>query len=351
MTLGPLMIDVLGLALTEEEKEVLQHPLVGGVILFTRNYESADQISELIKSIQKNSHTHLLISVDHEGGAVQRFRKEFTRLPACAELGKAYDQDSEKALDLAYDMGWVMASELRTVGVDISFAPILDLGGISRVINDRAFHKKPDIIATLAFAYRRGMKTAGMSAVGKHFPGHGSIAEDSHHEIPVDDRPLDEIEKRDLIPFQKMINNGLEAIMPAHVIYPQVDEIPAGFSAVWLQEILRKKMNFQGALFSDDMSMAGAAVGGDFIARTRTALDAGCDMVLICNDQEGVIQVLDHFGQYSNPVSQIRLIRMHGLNAITREQLSADKDWKNRVKKLNQLCPDQELDIGDDKIL
>lgn len=344
------MIDLHGLEMTAEEKEMIHHPLVGGVILFSRNYDSVEQVSALIENIQANRHARLVVAVDHEGGAVQRFRHEFTRLPACAELGKLHDQDTEAALDLSYDLGWVMASELRTVGVDLSFAPILDLGGISRVINDRAFHKNPDVIARLAYAYRRGMHDAGMSAVGKHFPGHGSIAEDSHHEIPVDERSFEEIEEHDLIPFKKMINNGLEAIMPAHVIYPQVDKLPAGFSAFWLQEVLRKKMNFQGTIFSDDMSMAGAAIGGDFVERTRAALGAGCDMVLICNDQDGAVQVLDHLGEYNKPVSQARLIRMHGRNTITREQLSQDKNWQQRVKNLNKLNPDRELDLGDDEL-
>jgi len=351
MTLGPLMIDLLGTEMTTEENEIIHHPLVGGVILFSRNYDSVEQVSALIKKIQANRKTHLVVAVDHEGGAVQRFRNEFTRLPACAEIGKVYDHDTDEALELSYDLGWVMASELRTVGVDLSFAPILDLGGISRVINDRAFHRDPNIIATLAFAYRRGMHDSGMSAVGKHFPGHGSIAEDSHHEIPVDERTFAEIEKHDLIPFKKMIDNGLEAMMPAHVIYPQVDKMPAGFSTFWLQEVLRKKLNFQGAIFSDDMSMAGAAVGGDFVERSRAALGAGCDMVLICNNPEGAIQVLDHLGDYNHPVSQARLIRMHGRHTITREQLAQDKNWQDRVKKLNKLNPDQELDLGDDQLL
>ncbi len=351
MTLGPLMIDLQGLEMTEEEKEILHHPLVGGVILFSRNYDSVEQVSALVENIQADRHTRLVIAVDHEGGAVQRFRHEFTRLPACAELGKIYDQNVDEALSLSYDLGWVMAAELRTVGVDLSFAPILDLGGISRVINDRAFHKKPDVIARLAFAYRQGMHDAGMAAVGKHFPGHGSIEADSHHEIPVDERSFADIEEHDLIPFKKMIDNGLEAIMPAHVIYPHVDKMPAGFSAFWLQEVLRKRLNFQGAIFSDDMSMAGAEVGGDFVERTRTALGAGCDMVLICNDQEGAIQVLDHLGDYNEPVSQVRLIRMHGRKLITRQQLTNDKDWQQRVKKLNALNPGQELDLGDDELL
>lgn len=351
MTLGPLMLDLAGTEMTAEEKEMVHHPLVGGIILFSRNYESVEQVSALIEEIQKNRHTRLIVAVDHEGGAVQRFRKEFTRLPACAELGKVFDQDPNRALDLSYDMGWLMAAELRTVGVDLSFAPILDLGGLSRVINDRAFHKKPEIIARLAFAYRHGMHDAGMSAVGKHFPGHGSVEADSHHEIPVDERSFDQIEEHDLVPFKRMIDNGLEAIMPAHVIYPQVDELPAGFSAFWLQEVLRKRLKFQGTIFSDDMSMAGAAVGGDFVERTRTALGAGCDMVLICNDQAGAIQVLDHLGDYNEPVSQVRLIRMHGRNNITREQLEHDKMWQQRVKKLNSLTPDRELDLGDDQLL
>ncbi len=351
MSLGPLMIDLVSTELTAEEKELIHHPLVGGIILFSRNYESLEQVTALINTIQSDRSTRLIIAVDHEGGAVQRFREGFTRLPPCAALGRRYDQNPEEALDLAYDHGWVMAVELRSIGVDLSFAPVLDTGGISRVINDRAFHKNPHVISRLAYAYRRGMHDAGMAAVGKHFPGHGSIAEDSHHEIPIDHRSFEQIEEHDLIPFKKMIQNGLEAIMPAHVIYPQVDTLPAGFSHFWLQEILRRRMNFQGAIFSDDLSMAGAEIGGDFLERTRTALAAGCDMVLICNDQKGTIQVIDGLGDYNEPVSQVRLIRMHGKGELERERLLHDKEWQQRANQLEKLNPDRELDLGDDELL
>lgn len=351
MSLGPLMIDVQGQELSAEEKDMLHHPLVGGVILFSRNYQTVEQISHLTESIQANRRTRLLIAVDHEGGAVQRFRSGFTRLPPCAELGKVYDHDADQALQLAYDQGWVMASELRAIGVDFSFAPVLDLGGISRVINDRAFHKKPEIIARLAFAYRHGMQDAGMAATGKHFPGHGSVEADSHHEMPVDERTFEAIEQADLIPFERMIKNGLEAIMPAHVIYPKVCPEPAGFSRFWLQQILRKKMNFQGAIFSDDMSMAGAEVAGDYLERTRAALEAGCDMVLICNNPAGAVQVLDHLGDYNEPVSQSRLIRMHGRHTLSREKLAHNKNWQQRVKAIEALHPDRELDLGDDEFI
>lgn len=349
MSIGPLMIDVQGTALSEVERDVLQHPLVGGVILFSRNYAEPAQVAALIDAMQAGRKTRLLIAVDHEGGAVQRFREGFTRLPACAELGKQFDHDQQTGLDLAHAHGWLMASELRAVGVDFSFAPVLDLGGISRVINDRAFHKQPDKIGRLAFAYRRGMNDAGMAAVGKHFPGHGSVEADSHHEIPVDERSFEQIESADLIPFQRMINNGLEAIMPAHVIYSNVDERPAGFSPFWLQTVLRGKLNFTGVIFSDDLSMAGASVGGDYLERTRAALDAGCDMALICNKPEGAIQVIDQLGDYLDPVAQTRLIRMHGRNTMEYAKLAELADHKARKKQLDALHPDRELDLGDDE--
>ncbi len=351
MTIGPLMIDVQGTSLENTEREILQHPLVGGVILFSRNFEAVDQITELIRQMQDDRKTRLLIAVDHEGGAVQRFRNGFTRLPPCAEFGKKFDQDEKAALALAYDHGWVMASELRAVGVDFSFAPVLDLGGISRVINNRAFHKKPGIISRLAFAYRHGMNDAGMPAVGKHFPGHGSVEADSHHEIPIDERDYDQIEKADLIPFKHMINNGLEAIMPAHVIYTNIDSNPAGFSGFWLQTVLRKRLNFQGVIFSDDLSMAGASIGGDYLERTRSALQAGCDMALICNNPDGAIQVLDQYGAYNDPVSQSRLIRMHGRHETHFADLIADQNWQARHKELEALQPERDLDLGDDQFV
>jgi len=270
MALGPVMLGLDGLELTVEEQEILRHPQVGGVILFTRNYQSPEQAAALTAAIHALRQPRLLVAVDHEGGRVQRFREGFTRLPAVRRLGAIYDQDRMRAKQLARVTGWLMAAELRAVGVDFSFAPVLDLDhGVSGIIGDRAFHSDPDGVADLAHAYMSGMQKAGMEAVGKHFPGHGGIAADSHLELPVDSRPLADLEARDLLAFERMIHYGLAALMPAHVLYPQVDDQPAGFSARWLKDILRRRLEFQGAIFSDDLDMAGAHAAGAPMRRAR----------------------------------------------------------------------------------
>jgi beta-N-acetylhexosaminidase len=352
MALGPIMLDLKGLELLPEEREMLRHPLTGGVILFTRNYQSPEQIAQLIDAIHGLRQPRLLIGVDHEGGSVQRYRAGFTQLPACARLGHIHDAEHRKALKLAEEIGWLMAVELRAVGVDFSFAPVLDLGkGVSRVINDRAFHCDPKVIVPLARAYMRGMHGAGMQAVGKHFPGHGSVAADSHHEVPVDPRPYPEIQRQDIVPFSELIRSGLPAIMPAHVIYPEVDEHPAGFSRRWLRQILRGELGFQGAIFSDDICMAGAEVAGGFTDRARAALDAGCDMVLVCNRPEAARQVLVELEPYHDPVAQARLIHMRGKQAMGWEALRRDKRWMQVATLVNDLERDMELDLGDDALV
>ena len=328
-SLGPLMIDLEGHTITTAERKLLQHPLVGGIILFARNYKSVSQINELTTEIHSLRQPSLLIAVDHEGGRVQRFKEGFFHLPAGTKLGEIYDQNNKQAIKLAEQFGWLLAIELRAVGVDFSFAPVLDLGcNISTVIGDRALHSKPEVIADLAHAMMIGMRKAGMAAVGKHFPGHGSVAADSHIAIPVDERSLVDIQFEDLIPFERMINYGLPAIMPAHVIYPQVDAQPAGFSSRWLQDILRNKYGFQGAILSDDISMVGATVIGDPVTRAKRALQAGCDMVLICNDRDVAVEVINNLGEYHSPVSQMRLMRLHGKSALGWQELCATQQWQ-----------------------
>ena len=292
MTLGPIMMDVSGLMLTQEEKNRLSKPSIGGVILFTRNFENIVQVKELIKSIRLTNQ-NLLIAVDHEGGRVQRFREGFTHLPPMAKLGEVYDQNPEQALEQAFSCGWILAAELLDIGVDFSFAPVLDLDyGHSSVIGDRAFHSNPDVVVKLAGALIKGMHEAGMKCVGKHFPGHGFVALDSHLDLPVDDRPLMELVP-DMATFKDLTNHGLDAVMPAHVVYSQVDDKPAGFSSKWIKEILQAQLGFGGVVFSDDLSMQGAHFIKDITERVQVSLDSGCDMALICNYPELVAQVID----------------------------------------------------------
>ena len=349
MSLGPIMLGLEGAGLTPEERELLRHPLVGGVILFARNYASVPQLCALVAAIHDVRDPKLMIAVDHEGGRVQRFREGFTRLPASALIGKSYDENHKHGLHLAEKAGWLMAVELRATGIDFSFAPVLDLHkGISKVIGDRSFHRDPEIVADLARQYIHGMRRAGMEAVGKHFPGHGSVAEDSHHAVPVDMRSFEDIQQEDLLPFERLITAGLAAVMPAHVIYPAVDEKPAGFSPVWLQEILRRQLNFHGAIFSDDICMAGAEAAGNYVDRAHAALRAGCDMVLVCNNRKAVIEVLDKLEHSPDPAAQVRLIRMHGRNPLTYPEMRRDHEWRNVSREIAALEIMPELDLGDD---
>lgn len=350
MSLGPIMCDLRGLQLEADERDMLLHPQTGGVILFSRNYESPEQIAALTKSIHNLRQPHLLIAVDHEGGRVQRFREGFSLLPACALIGQCGSISQSNTL--AEQAGWLMASELLAVGIDLSFAPVLDVGGkISKVIGDRAFHVNPERVAQLARAYMRGMKDAGMAAVGKHYPGHGSVVEDSHVAIPYDERPFEDIKMHDLVPFERMIHAGLPGLMPAHVIYSKVDKLPAGFSSIWLKQILRKQFEFQGTIFSDDLSMAGAEVIGGYPERAETALNAGCDMVLVCNNQHGAIEILDEANINSNIESQSRLIRMHGHFGNSLNELRQTKLWKERSEAVANLEKEPELNFGDDEVV
>lgn len=333
------MLDVLGLELSALERERLRHPLVGGVILFARNYRSPDQVESLVREIHELREPQLLVAVDHEGGRVQRFREGFTALPAMARLGEHYGENRKRAKRLAQACGWLMAKELRAVGVDFSFAPVLDLDrGISRVIGDRALHAHPEAVADLAHSLMIGMAEAGMAATGKHFPGHGGVEADSHLAIPVDARGYADIYADDILPFERMIRFGLAAIMPAHVIYPAVDAQPAGFSRFWLQEVLRRRLDFQGVIFSDDLSMEGAKVAGGIVERAQAALSAGCDMVLVCNDAQAAEQVLDHLGRYDNPVSTLRLVRMHGRHPVSRTELAADSAYRQMVSLVQNVA-------------
>ncbi len=292
--IGPVIIDLMGHEVSQEEYELIQHPLVGGIILFARNFASRKQITELCRTIRSARQTPLLIAVDQEGGRVQRFKDDFVRLPSMGEIGRLYHESPDKGLQFAFDTGRTMATELLAVGVDLSFAPVLDLDKkLNTVIGDRAFDIKPAVVTVLAKALMRGMHEAGMAATGKHFPGHGSVAVDSHIGLPTDARKFAAIVEDDMQPFIELIDAGIDAMMPAHILFSEVDDKQVGFSRYWLQEILRKKLNFSGVIFSDDLNMQGADVSGGYADRASAALDAGCDFVLICNNRVGAITILE----------------------------------------------------------
>lgn len=329
MPLGSVMVDIESTILQPHEKERLLDPHVAGVILFTRNFESAEQIQALTSEIHQLRHPRLLIGVDHEGGRVQRFREGFSRLPAMGLLGEKYQQNPAEALQLAEHVGWLLATELLAVGVDFSFAPVVDLDyGDSRVIGDRAFDADPIVVGKLAGQVMQGMRSAGMASVAKHFPGHGYIQADTHLEVAVDDRDFDAIAQQDLQPFLHLIENGVDAVMPAHVRYPKVDELPAGFSSVWLQKVLREQCHFEGAIVSDDMSMHAATEFGDAITRVTHALQAGCDLVLVCNDPISADEVLAKLSYEADALSHARLIRLHGKGELSWNQLKTNPLWQ-----------------------
>ena len=327
MTLGPLLVDVAGTELTAEDRRVLAHPLVGSVILFTRNFVSVPQLESLVREIHAVRKPPLIVTVDHEGGRVQRFRRGFTALPPNRTIGHAYDLDPEAGRRLAWQCGWVLAAELRAAGVDMSFAPCTDLDyGASEVIGDRAYHRDPEVVAKLAVACMHGMRTAGMSATAKHFPGHGAVVADSHKSLPVDRRPLEEL-TGDLLPYRRLIANGLSSIMVAHVMFPEVDDSPASFSRRWIHQELRWGMGFTGAVFSDDLSMGGAAFAGSVPERVRRALAAGCDVLAVCNDRPAVLDTLEQLADAADPISQVRLARLHGRPMPGRQDLEQTARW------------------------
>lgn len=321
---GPVMVDVAGFTLTGAERTRLSHPLVGGVILFRRNFESVQQLQALTEEIHALRTPQLLIAVDHEGGRVQRFLPGFTRLPPMQVLGELWGQNHEQAERTAEVVGEVLASELRACGVDLSFTPVLDLAwSRSAIIGNRSFHHEPATVAVLAAALISGLERGGMGSCGKHFPGHGWVAGDSHHEIPHDERSLDEIRAADLVPFARLAEAGLTSVMPAHVVYPQVDSLPAGFSPYWLQTVLRGELGYDGVIFSDDLCMEGAAGAGGIVERADAAFAAGCDMALVCNRPDLADELLARLKAPAQPKLAERLERMAG---------QGDRDfWEQRV--------------------
>jgi beta-N-acetylhexosaminidase len=322
------MVDVAGLELTPEDRDVLRHPLVGSVILFTRNYQSAEQLTKLVADIHAVRTPALIVAVDQEGGRVQRFRPEFSRLPPPRRIGHEFDLDPKQGLTLARSMGWLMAAELRAHGVDLSFAPCVDLDyGVSEVIGDRAFHSKPDVVAQLALAYVQGMKDAGMAATAKHFPGHGAVVADSHHSLPVDRRGWNEL-GQDLQPYRRLIDNGIPGVMVAHILFPAIAPEPASLSRRWIQSALREELRFEGCIFTDDLSMGGAKEFGDVVQRATAALQAGCDVLPVCNDRASVVTLLDELEWEIEPSAHLRLVRMRGRGAPERGELLAGDAWR-----------------------
>ena len=328
--MGPIMIDIAGTALSQYDKEKIAHPNTGAVILFARNYESPAQLAELSAAIKEARGGDILIAVDQEGGRVQRCQQGFTRLPPAAAY--AYHAD------LTQQAGWLMAAELLVQGVDFSFAPVLDVdAGVSEIIGNRSFSGDETEVTQLAADFRKGMRQAGMSAVGKHFPGHGAVALDSHLALPVDERAYDEIWQKDIMPFKRLIADGLEGIMPAHIVYSEVDELPAGFSYHWVTEILRQRLGFEGAVFTDDLSMQGAASIGDFVERARLAQQAGCDMMLVCNNPGAAEHVLEATPIENNTIRAQRLSTMLGNTNMTQQALKNSLKWQTVSQQLIKL--------------
>mgnify|MGYP003705787873 FL=1 len=326
------MLDLTGTSLMDDEVGLLQNPQVGGVILFARNVESRHQVEALVAEIRAAA-PDLLIAVDQEGGRVQRFKQGFTRLPAMQQLGDLTLRDRALGLSLARDCGWLMASEVIACGLDISFAPVLDVDrDTSSIIGDRAFSDQPQLVCDVAGAFIAGMNEAGMAATGKHFPGHGGIVADSHLEAPIDQRSWAELSEHDLVPFVALADQ-LGGVMPAHITYPEIDPDSVGFSPFWLQQILRSQLGFNGVIFSDDLAMKGADIAGGYVQKAERALSAGCDMILVCNDRAGAQEVLKYMTEQRVSGSD-KIAAMLKTQSVSWSQLENDP---RRVDTMAQL--------------
>ncbi len=318
---GRLMLDLKGVSLDREERLQLQNPQVGGVILFSRNIQSRDQVCDLVAEIRACS-KYLLVAVDQEGGRVQRLREGFTAIPSMQAMGNLIARSPEEGLGLSKDLGWLMASEVIACGLDLSFAPVLDVDrDTSSIIGDRSFSDQPEIVISAAEAFIKGMHDAGMAATGKHFPGHGGIVADSHIEAPVDDRSWETLYARDIQPFAKL-SKTLDAVMPAHITFPSVDPDSVGFSSFWLNDVLREKLGFEGIIFSDDLTMKGADIAGGYVDKAKLALKAGCDMILVCNCPQAAVEVLSYM-ESVNVSQSSKLASMAAKRSISWSDLEA----------------------------
>ena len=333
---GRLMLDLKGVSLDRDERLQLQNSQVGGVILFSRNIQSRDQICDLVAEIRACSKS-LLVAVDQEGGRVQRLREGFTAIPSMQAIGNLIARSPEEGLGLSKDLGWLMASEVIACGLDLSFAPVLDVDrDTSSIIGDRSFSDQPEIVISAAEAFIKGMHDAGMAATGKHFPGHGGIVADSHLEAPVDDRSWNTLYARDIQPFAKL-SKMLDAVMPAHITFPSVDPDSVGFSSFWLNDVLRGKLGFEGIIFSDDLTMKGADIAGGYVDKAKLALKAGCDMILVCNCPQGAVEVLSYM-ESANISQSSKLASMVAKRSISWSDLEGSPRWlaiSQKVAALN----------------
>ena len=347
MSLGPIMLDIDGQTLSPADRALLVEPAVGGVILFTRNFSSPSQIADLVADIRALRSPPLIVAVDHEGGRVQRFREGFSAIPPMRHIGRVCDSDQREGERLAQLAGWMIGAELRSVGIDLCFAPCLDLDwGVSEIIGNRAFHRNPEVVSALAGAFCRGLRSAGMAAVGKHWPGHGAVVSDSHLELPVDRRPYGEL-LDDIRPYERLIGNRLlTGVMASHIVYREIDALPAGFSSYWLKQELRERLGFDGAVFSDDLSMKATREYGSMPERARRSLDAGADMVPICNDRPAAQLAVRALSDYSNPSSLVRLARLRGSGGELRETLHTSAEWQSASEALTRLIERPEFELN-----
>lgn len=340
------MLDIDGLSLTPADRELLREPAVGGVILFTRNYDSPAQLGELVADIRAVRSPPLIVAVDHEGGRVQRFREGFSTIPPMRRIGREFNRNAEVGQTLAHQAGWLIASELRAADIDLCFAPCVDLDwGVSEIIGNRSFHRQPEVVGELAAAFARGLRSAGMAAIAKHFPGHGAVVADSHLKLPVDRREYSDV-LDDMRPYDRLVGNGLIAgVMTAHVVYRGLDEMPASFSAYWIQQELRSRLGFDGAVFCDDLSMKATRDYGSISTRATRALQAGCDMVLVCNDRPAAQKTVADLRDYSNPLSLVRLARLHGTGQVSRDKLLESEAWQNASAELLRASEPPQLNL------